>query len=896
MVASVPLYSDAILQRMLIRQLNERQLDTNRYSGSIEIRFSSLSVNKGYEKQALLSFEQNIANMAEELALPVLERVSVYSTTQQRAVNLNERPISIDNRLLRLRYMSDLSSHIELISGRMYSDSLNDGVIEVIVNERTLIEQDMLIDEVVELPNLKHSDGSGVRIKVVGTYKNSSENDLYWYYPPQEFSDVCIMSESLFGELFLADLPEDFHLSNSWYLILDYTQMQSGDVERIGRVSAEYKDIFDRYGVNACRINYLTTVQAFPQEMLRLNITLWVLQAPIFVLLAFFIFMVSKQIMEQERNSIAVLKSRGASRAQIIRIFLGQSAIISLVSAIAGIPLGFLICKLLGASNGFLGLVQRSALDVRFNTETLLYTLCAAVLSVLTMVIPAVGFSRVTIVDHKRTQTRKKRPAWSVFFADILLLGFSLYILYNYNAQKDIISPASIDPLLYLASSMFMIGAGLFFLRIFPYALKLVFSLGKKYWSPSLYASFLKVTRSAGEEQFIMLFLVLTIATGIFNAKAARTINMNIEENVRYRYGADIVVMEDWKTNAGDETATMAVYFEPDAEKYKQLPPSVHYTKVQDTSRLSVSSIKNVRLMGINTKEFGEIAWFRNDLLPTHWYNYLNAMASDPRAVLASIDFRDIHGYNLGDSISVRNSNGMYFTGIICGFVDFWPTHTQTTTGTARDGSLVTVNNSLIVANLSQVQAMWGVMPYELWMKTDAPLEIYAFAESNNLKFSAFADSAATITASKNEPVMQGTNGVLTVGFIIVLVVCMTGFLIYWILSIRSRELQFGIFRAMGMSMGGVIKMLVCEQVLISVISIAVGTAIGYITSELYVPLIQLGYSAEANSLPLKVASESGDYGRLFAIVGIMFAACMTALSAIISKIRIAQALKLGED
>ena len=60
-----------------------------------------------------------------------------------------------------------------------------------------------------------------------------------------------------------------------------------------------------------------------------------------------------------------------------------------------------------------------------------------------------------------------------------------------------------------------------------------------------------------------------------------------------------------------------------------------------------------------------------------------------------------------------------------------------------------------------------------------------------------------------------------------VLLLCATGFLIYWILSIQSRALQFGIFRAMGMSLREILSMLINEQLFISVSSIAVGAGIG---------------------------------------------------------------------
>jgi putative ABC transport system permease protein len=90
--------------------------------------------------------------------------------------------------------------------------------------------------------------------------------------------------------------------------------------------------------------------------------------------------------------------------------------------------------------------------------------------------------------------------------------------------------------------------------------------------------------------------------------------------------------------------------------------------------------------------------------------------------------------------------------------------------------------------------------------------------------------------------------------------------------------------------------LLLNEQVLISGVSVALGSITGYIASELYVPLIQLGYASSVNTLPLKVIAEGSDYVRLFFIIGFMFVVCMVILGVIISKIKIAQALKLGED
>ena len=90
--------------------------------------------------------------------------------------------------------------------------------------------------------------------------------------------------------------------------------------------------------------------------------------------------------------------------------------------------------------------------------------------------------------------------------------------------------------------------------------------------------------------------------------------------------------------------------------------------------------------------------------------------------------------------------------------------------------------------------------------------------------------------------------------------------------------------------------MLVCEQILISGSSILIGVLAGSLATKLFLPLIQVAYSGSKQVLPIRMVSEVGDSIRLFAIIGLMIVVCMAVLAWLISKIHIAQALKLGED
>ena len=118
----------------------------------------------------------------------------------------------------------------------------------------------------------------------------------------------------------------------------------------------------------------------------------------------------------------------------------------------------------------------------------------------------------------------------------------------------------------------------------------------------------------------------------------------------------------------------------------------------------------------------------------------------------------------------------------------------------------------------------------------------------------------------------------------------------YWIMSIRSRELLFGILRAMGMSKGEIFHILINEQIFCGIMSILAGIGIGAMAAYLYVPMIQNAYAATDQVLPLQLVCEAPDLLKLFGTIAIVLILCITILLHIVSKSNITRALKLGEE
>ena len=902
--ASNPLYADAVMQRMLTDDMDAYLTKKNAYPGLVSVFF-----NGSVKKNGLIKENEALAHaVPADFGVPARMEVRRYFMSPMQNQPLIERD---DAKIssIGLGALEDVAAHARIVAGRMFdSERRADGTVEVIVSQRALVELNLLMGERREFPKLTDADGQPIVIEVVGVYDVSDVEDPYWVRSPSSYKSECLLDFDLFNRLFVReDLP--VALSGCWYELLDAEQMSARNAQALYETALKYQEM----GKNR---QYLTVTVAFSDilknhisQARRVRVTLWVLQAPIYILLAAFVFMVSRQILETEEAEISVLKSRGVSGGQILSMYLLQSCLLALAGTAAGVPLGALITQALGSANAFLEFVSRRALPVRVGRETALYALAAAAVSILAMVLPVRRYAKVSIVAQKQKKARRARPFWQKAFLDVIALGTALYGLYSFNGQKAqlaerILAGEVPDPLLFLCSSLFIIGAGLVAIRLIPLFVSAVFRVFRRLWSPALYASFLKVLRQRANQDFIMIFLVMTIALGVFNAQTARTINDSAEENTRYVTGADVVLREKWESNAdqvAENPSLDLIYYEPDYGVYQTMEGAASVCKVFTDANVSCSvpggTLKKTLLMAIDTDAFGRTAWFDASLLPHHINEYLNAMAQNARAVLVSANFRDEYGLKLGDVINYWNTDSESTRGIIYGFVDYWPGYAPFTHEKSADGVYRETENHLIVANLSQVRDVMGVRPYSVWVRAkDGAQFLYDYAETSGTRYAVFEDVDAKIVEMKNDPMIKSLNGVLTVGFIVALALCFIGFLMYWILSIRQRTLQFGIYRAMGMRMREILTMLLNEQLCISVLSIAVGAAVGHLAAKLYMPLIQIAYASSDSYLPLRTSVDVSDTLRLLVIVAVMLIACMAILFTIIRRMKIAQALKLGED
>lgn len=904
-----PMFKMGSLNMLIVNSFEMDIREKNQYP-VVFGRYGSINVSDVATMGAAESKVNNYQQVWEDY-LPDID-VLATQTVYEFSAESSQGSYGSKGNYVNVSYMPNLTDHIEVLKGSDYYEyASEEGYYPCLISEKVMDEFGLVQGEVIEFVNWKNSSDVTLKLVVAGIFKEADRSDLYWYIEPTELSVNVFVSKETYEDIMLK-YPKST-MSYRHFSLFDYQDINSSNIEDLQYYIEEFKKADTSF---MCTFEDIIT--DYNAEKKTVNVILWVLELPILGMVLAFIYMVSKQIVDSEKNEIAMLKSRGLNRKQIVATYGLQSAILAGFGFLIGVPLGYLLCKLAAGTTDFLTFSWENMWVYRFVPLMFVYGIVAAFIGVCFVLAPVVVSTKISIVEYKSSKNEIKKSVWEKYFLDIALLGVSIYLLYNYNQNSDMLRQKAIegekmDPMIFLNSLVFIIGLGLVALRLTHYVVKLVYILGKKKWSPAIYASFLQITRNSVKQGFISVFLILTVALGLFNANTARTINRNNEDRITYEIGSDMVIQEHWDTKLYYLKTREIEYdfVEPNYARYTELINQGicdSMTRVIYDDRTIVRANSMVKeeciFMGVHTKEFGETAYLKEELnLDTHWYTYLNALAENPNGVIISSNMAKEMEVEVGDIVRCDRMGaipGKYgdvrgtFAGTVVAVVDNWPGYNRYY---YEEGELK--ERYLLVANYASAISAFKITPYQIWMNVneDATYEdVMSYLDNKGVVLDDSRIISEEISLMKSSPMIQITNGMFTLSFIIALILCAIGFLIYWISSIRQRELLFGVYRAMGMSVKEINKMLTNEHIFSTFFSVLAGGLVGMVATLLYVKVFGIVYLPERHNLDIYIYFEIGDVIKLAVVVTAMIVVCMFVLRKLIKSLNITQALKLGEE
>jgi putative ABC transport system permease protein len=799
--------------------------------------------------------------------------------------------------------------------------------------------------------------------RLVGIFKSPGANDPYWhgndflsvprgkpvFGPPGSIYMGLVSNETFISVMSHISKDEgigapvlEIPFNLDWYYRFDPARISIHDLAAIAsgantvQVDIANNPILDQSP-------YLEKSQAFmPTHILdHYSNRIAIAQLPVISLLVlvlgivlFFVSLMAELLVESQADTIAILRSRGASRSQIFGSLVTQSMGLGLIALLVGPPLAILMVRLI--SQNVLPPANQSALSIiagnpiQLVQEILWYPLITILVAIMAMIVSVSRTTRQDVLSIRREAARSTRlPLWQrlnldIVAAIIMIVGYSFsYYVINAGILDPHLTLLLLSPLTLVGAVFLLIASLLFFLRFFPYVLQFGSWLTARSRSAPPMLALAQMSRAPRQSVRLTLLLALATAFAIFTIIFTASQTQRIEDVAAYQSGADF-------SGTFQNSAATPLQVAEETALYHNIPGVISATVGNISSATAAGTILSLpmEIRAVDSTTFARTAiWTEQD--SSQSLSTLMAQLTSQRtsalsrqtvpAVVDSSAWQSLKLTPNASSFSLNFTNGaVQFVAIA--EVQHIPTVNDLSTSTTNSGS---VPNGGILVDYPSFAAVYGFdfrtssasLPLNaVWLRTHddaASLTAARKALSKGvLRLTPLYDRRATIESLYHDPLYLDLIGVLTLGATTALLLALVGSLIATWLSAQGRLVNFAVFRALGASSPQIASTLTWEQSIIYSTSILLGILFGAIFSALVVPRLiftSVGSGGTSNDLtnsqfdvtqsvpPIQIVIPP----MLVIALAVLVIICIVALGMmirVVSRPSISKTLRLNED
>jgi putative ABC transport system permease protein len=943
MMLAIPLYTDAVNFRVFSRTTLDAP-DRPSFP-PFSILSNYIGVFNGplnYEEIEEIDAYYWEGEYTDSIGLPVRLQVKNMRTNNFQVFPTGESEFESKFEIMyaALNFISDFENHVTIVDGSFEDwDKVVNGRLPVMIHQETANETGIKVGERFTLvanwrdENNKRQQAQ-IPVIVTATYRQNNESDYFWYFgTTNTLKERFIISQENYSGALAKALPNEVH-AVSWFHSFDSSNIS---FDQTGKI----RDRIERGGLNAMQIlpgtatavSPLKSLTDFAEQSRTLSIYLFIICVPIIILILFFIGMVSKIEVDSRLNEIAILRSRGATRMQIILIEAFQAFVLGIIAAGLAIPVSLMVTQLIGQTRSFLDFsLTGDQLRVIINNP-MLYTAGAMVLiAMLAQIIPSLSASKHTVQSYKREQARLIRKTWwQRLYLDFLLLALVIVGMVMVQDLErigfyDFVGDNSIAySLVYLLPIFLSVAVSMLFLRFMPMVLGLLSWIMGKTRNVNFLMAVRSLHRMPNAYQMPLMLLIITVNIAVFTTTLASAVDQYLTDQFYYKIGSELrfidygenpyqgftptgnvaasptnpfqpgIVLpgedEPSQSSAGQDLPEESWAFLP-VEYYSDLPGALAASRIGYYSmRPGFTNATYGVFYGIDRFGFNQAAFWRRDFSDRPLSELMNQLAVYPNGVLISRTLADRYGLTIGSLIPVN----IYIEGesintemIVVGTVNYFPTWYP-----GEDGDLM-------VGNLDYLFAIGsGPYPYSVILASQRgadSLELAtAISQRSNISWRDGGRASYIIQSYQKEPNRQGLFGMLTLSFLITALLSFLGFLLYAIFSLRRRLIELGVLRAIGLSSKQMGATLAWEFLSLIFSGALVGTFIGIFNSRFFVPFMQIGTDTFSQTPPYYITIAWGRIYQIYGLLAVLFIILVFALVAFLRRIKIFEAIKLGE-
>ena len=742
-------------------------------------------------------------------------------------------------------------------------------------------------------------------IRIAGIWRPRDDESEFWFYRPNVFEDILLINEETYRNRLAPFSESEVNLA-VWYLVTDGDGVNTSRVDELIRRHNDTEKIADQYLPGTyIQASPIEELQPYRRVVIVLTLTLTVFSIPIVALLIVFLIMLVGLVVDGQRNETAVLRSRGTSPYQVVGLTTVEGIIMGVIALVIGGLLALAFTQLIGTTRSFMDFRWGQHFIVSVPPTIGSTIVLALTFTILIRVVPTISAARHTIISYKMDQSRLlQKPLWQRLGIDILLLGLIAYFYYQIVQQGALIEveggvrnieDAYNQPFVFLLPPLTIFALTLFILRFLPPILRALAWLIQWSNSVGLLIVTRQLERAPGAYYLPLILLVCTISLGIYTASFARTIDRYLYEQQYYRVSADMSVRVFSQSpgavpggGGGNDAPPAYMHI----SEFTSMPHVISATRIGEytaTARLTSGSVDG-RFVGVDRAELGPVMFWRPDFAPIRLGYLTNALAQQPDSVVVSREFMEERALDIGDllEVDVRSGGDVFKINLqIVGTLDYFPRWYP------EDDGAIFLGNLDYLFEQAQLE-----LAHRVIARIEPEFDDRAFTRALIDRGAAgvlLEEPGTKINREQSRPERQGLFGLLSIGFITSSLATMIGFLLYTVFSYRRRYVELGILRAIGLSQSSMIVSVAWELGLLIVMGLALGLGIGLLVSLLYIPFMQFVSSLEGTVPPYMVTMAWTEIAQIVALFVATFVLIMLILLVILRRMRIFQAVKLGE-
>ena len=459
-------------------------------------------------------------------------------------------------------FLTGFREHTRIVEGRWPEAApvIHDSGIhfETVVGRQTATNMAFEVGQDVYLVPFAADPSERVRFTIVGIVEPVNPAEEYWltwdtyYFTTQDRDPWTVAPIYLSEEHYFDTLGARYSslLGDYWWFLFLNTDALTADTagptrDAVVQMEKELNLLYPRSLVLSLLER---TIDDYRQELTLARVPLFLFLSLVVAVVLYFLALVLGLLARTQSDTANVLRSRGASMAQVSGLFALGEGIVVLASVAVGPVLAlaivrFVLVRTIDPAGG------GGPLPVGLSAEAFLMGGIGGLLSLGALVVSGVGQARLGIVEFLRVRSRPATvPLLHRYYVDVLVVAVVALIWWQVEerggfVQRELAGGTleEVDLSMLLGPVLALLALAFLIPRLLPWLMR---GLA---WASGLLApawASLTLTRMARDplpQSSLAIILMMVTALGVFGASFQTTLLRSQEEQAGFRVGGDLV-------------------------------------------------------------------------------------------------------------------------------------------------------------------------------------------------------------------------------------------------------------------------------------------------------------------------------------------------------------------